>query len=122
MNLILSKEEFAICRSLSFLPWAHCIVLNCELNNLLQGGSQIALAQDVTTLAENIKEVKPNILFAVPTVYKKIYDKIQDKVGVLNSVLCPAVNLSLPFLLFSFLPYSGIFPRCSDTHPCKHGS
>ena len=80
MNKVLSPSDLPNCRSLSFLPWAHCIGMNCELNNLLQRGGQIGLAQDVTTVAENIKEIKPNILFAVPTVYKKIYDKIQDKV------------------------------------------
>jgi long-chain acyl-CoA synthetase len=66
--------------SLAFLPWAHSIGMNCELFNMMSRGARVALAQDMTTIASDIKEVRPNILFAVPTLYKKVYDRIQDKI------------------------------------------
>lgn len=37
--------------------------------------------QDITTLAADMQLVKPTILFAVPTLYKKVYDRIQEKIN-----------------------------------------
>ena len=77
---VVRVEDMPDARSLSFLPWAHSIGLNCELFNMMSRGAQVALAQDITTIATDIKEVQPNLLFAVPTLYKKVYDRIQEKV------------------------------------------
>ncbi len=49
--------------------------------------------QDITTLAADMQQVKPTILFAVPTLYKKVYDRIQEKIhgqGYLSRVLVDA--------------------------------
>lgn len=78
---VVRVEDMPDARSLSFLPWAHSIGLNCELFNMMSRGAQVALAQDTSTIASDIKEVQPTILFAVPTLYKKVYDRIQEKVN-----------------------------------------
>lgn len=78
---VVRVEDMPDARSLSFLPWAHSIGLNCELFNMMSRGAQVALAQDISTIASDIKEVQPTILFAVPTLYKKVYDRIQEKVN-----------------------------------------
>ena len=80
MNEVVPLDALKDTRSLSFLPWAHCIGKNCELHNLMHRGAQIAIAEDISTMADNIKEIKPTILFAVPTLYKKVYDRIQETV------------------------------------------
>jgi long-subunit acyl-CoA synthetase (AMP-forming) len=36
--------------------------------------------QSMETIADNIREVQPTILFAVPTLYKRVYDKMTAKV------------------------------------------
>jgi long-chain acyl-CoA synthetase len=78
---VVKPEDMPDALSLAFLPWAHSIGLNCELFNMMSRGARVALAQDISTIASDIKEVQPNILFAVPTLYKKVYDKIQDKIN-----------------------------------------
>jgi long-chain acyl-CoA synthetase len=67
--------------------------LNCELFNMMSRGAEVALAQDITTLASDMQQVKPTILFAVPTLYKKVYDRIRDKIngqGYLGRLLVDA--------------------------------
>ena len=48
---------------------------------MLQKGAPVAIAEDLTTIVDALKEVKPTLMFAVPTLFKKVYDKIQEKVG-----------------------------------------
>lgn len=81
MNEVVPLDALEQFLSVSFLPWAHCIGSNCELHNLMQRGGSIAVAPDITTLAEDIAAVKPTVLFAVPALYKRIYTKIQEKVA-----------------------------------------
>lgn len=38
------------------------------------------VVQSMETIADNIREVQPTILFAVPTLYKRVYDKMTAKV------------------------------------------
>lgn len=52
----------------------------CELHTMLQKGAPVAIAEDLTTIVDALKEVKPTLMFAVPTLFKKVYDKIQEKV------------------------------------------
>ncbi|MBN2436973.1 MAG: AMP-binding protein [Deltaproteobacteria bacterium] len=65
--------------SLAILPWAHSYGLSAELHNFMQFGGAIALMESVDTLAEDLLEVKPTFLIAVPKVFNKIYDGIQAK-------------------------------------------
>lgn len=48
---------------------------------MLQKGAPVAIAEDLTTIVDALKEVKPTLMFAVPTLFKKVYDKIQEKVS-----------------------------------------
>jgi len=62
---------------LSMLPWAHSYALSGELNNWIQFGGSLGFMEDVSTLAEDLKLVKPTYLISVPRVFNKIYDGIQ---------------------------------------------
>jgi len=64
---------------ISMLPWAHSYALSGELNNWIQFGGSLGFMRDVTTLAEDLKIVKPTYLISVPRVFNKIYDGIQLK-------------------------------------------
>ena len=64
-------------RSLSFLPLCH--VYERMLVFLYQYlGMSVYYVQNLGTIAENIKEVNPTMMSAVPRVLEKFYDKIYD--------------------------------------------
>mmetsp|Transcript_11136 Transcript_11136/g.14550 ORF Transcript_11136/g.14550 Transcript_11136/m.14550 type:complete len:695 (-) Transcript_11136:339-2423(-) len=65
--------------SLSFLPWAHCYGQTCELHTMMAHGGRIALAGGIDTLLRDLGEIKPSLLFSVPTLFKKVYDGVQAK-------------------------------------------
>jgi long-chain acyl-CoA synthetase len=67
-------------RSLSFLPWAHAFGL-AELNVLFSVGGSLALNRDVKALIEDLAEVKPTILVAVPGVFDRLYRAVLEQLG-----------------------------------------
>ncbi len=66
---------------ISMLPWAHSYALSGELNNWIQFGGSLGFMRDVTTLADDLKIIKPTYLISVPRVFNKIYDGIQLKMS-----------------------------------------
>jgi len=65
-------------RSLAFLPWAHSYGQTCELWVGMAHGSSTGICRGVTHILDDLQMVKPSVLFAVPTLYKKIYDGVQN--------------------------------------------
>ncbi len=68
-------------RSLSFLPWAHSYGQVAELHGLLSMGASLALNNDVSVLLEQLSEVKPTILVAVPRIFNRLYDKVHEEIA-----------------------------------------
>ncbi|MFO0696388.1 MAG: long-chain fatty acid--CoA ligase [Polyangiales bacterium] len=66
-------------RSLCFLPWAHVFGQTIELHGLLSLGASLGIAEAVDKLIDNLAEVKPTVLVAVPRVFNKIYDGLHRK-------------------------------------------
>ena len=64
---------------LSILPWAHSYALSGELNNWIQFGGSLGFMRNVTTLAEDLKLVRPTYLVCVPRLFNKIYDGIMAR-------------------------------------------
>lgn len=65
-------------RALSYLPLCH--IYERMMNYLFQYlGISIYYAENMGTIADNIKEIKPEILTTVPRLLEKIYDKIIHK-------------------------------------------
>lgn len=60
-------------RSLSFLPWAHAFGHTVELHVMIAGGACIAIAEAVDKLVDDIREVRPTVLVAVPMVFVRIH-------------------------------------------------
>ncbi len=67
-------------RSLAFLPWAHSYGQTAEVHGMLAMGSSVAINDDIARLVDNLAEVKPTILFAVPRVFNRIYDVVQKQI------------------------------------------
>jgi len=65
-------------RSLAFLPWAHSYGQTCELWVGVTHGSSMGICRGVPSILEDLQLVKPTVLFAVPTLHKKIYDGVHN--------------------------------------------
>ncbi|MBC8043980.1 MAG: long-chain fatty acid--CoA ligase [Rhizobacter sp.] len=71
--------------ALSFLPLCH-IFERLMINMYIYEGCSIYYAQNLTTIADDLKDVKPNIFATVPRVLEKIYDKIVARGNGLTGV------------------------------------
>ncbi|MFP4596932.1 MAG: AMP-dependent synthetase/ligase [Persicimonas sp.] len=81
-NINAVAERFPITEndvSLSFLPWAHSFGQTAELHMLFSKGAALGLVEDVSTIIENLSEVRPTLLFSVPRIFNRIYDGVQKK-------------------------------------------
>src|SRR5690606_6413681 len=68
-------------RSLAFLPWAHALGQTGELHFFTQEGHAIAINDDVTRLVNNLPEVRPSLLVAVPRIFNRIYDGVNKQMA-----------------------------------------
>ena len=65
--------------SISFLPLSHILQRVVDSFALLHGMT-VAYAESLETLGENLKEVRPQIIVAVPRVWEKIFSRIHEGV------------------------------------------
>jgi long-chain acyl-CoA synthetase len=91
-----------VSKVLSFLPLCH--VFERMVNYLVQfKGCTVYYAENIETIGENIKEVKPNGFATVPRVLEKVYDKIVNKgkelTGIKKILFFWALNLALRYEL-----------------------
>lgn len=67
-------------RSLAFLPWAHSYGQTCELWCFMSAGASMGLCRGVPSILDDLQLVKPTTLFSVPTLFKKIYDGVNNMI------------------------------------------
>ena len=86
--------------TLSFLPLCHIyerVILYIYIYNSIK----VYFAESLETIGENLKEVKPNAMTAVPRLLEKVYDKIyskgQELKGIKKKLFYWAVNLGLKY-------------------------
>ena len=82
-NMLASAAAFDITPSdmiLSFLPLSHVFERIFDYLFFLWGTS-IAYAEHVDKVAENLMEIRPTIMAAVPRFYEKVYSKIKKSVA-----------------------------------------
>jgi long-chain acyl-CoA synthetase len=63
--------------TLSFLPWAHAFGHTAELHLVVAGGASMAIAESVDKIVDNLVEVRPTVLVAVPRVFISVYAGVQ---------------------------------------------
>ncbi len=73
-------------RSLSVLPWAHSYGQTAELYNFINIGGSMGFVRDVTTISEDIAQVAPTFLIAVPRIFNKIYDGLLTKINTTGGI------------------------------------
>ena len=71
-------EENKYSRSLSFLPLNH-IFERVASYMYICAGISIYYAENLDTIAENLKEIKPDVFCTVPRLLEKVYEKIMSK-------------------------------------------
>jgi long-chain acyl-CoA synthetase len=71
-------EENKYSRSLSFLPLNH-IFERVASYMYISAGISIYYAESLDTIAENLKEIKPDVFCTVPRLLEKVYEKIMSK-------------------------------------------
>ncbi|MGM5470885.1 AMP-dependent synthetase/ligase [Flavobacteriaceae bacterium LMO-SS05] len=77
--------DYGKSRALSFLPVCH--VFERVILYLYQFcGVEIYFAESIEKMGDNLKEVKPNVMTAVPRLYEKVYDKIIAKAEDLSAI------------------------------------
>lgn len=87
-------------KALSFLPVCH--VYERMLQYMYQyGGVSVYFAESIETISDNLKEVKPEVMSAVPRLLEKVYDKIiakgADLTGIKKKLFFWAVELGLKY-------------------------
>lgn len=92
--------DYGNAKALSFLPVCH--VYERMLQYMYQySGVSIYFAESLETISENLKEVKPEVMSAVPRLLEKVYDKIiakgADLSGIKKALFFWAVKLGLKF-------------------------
>ena len=87
-------------KSLSFLPVCH--IYERMLQYMYQYcGTSIYFAESLETISDNLKEIKPDVMSAVPRLLEKVYDKIYakgaDLTGLKKKLFFWAVELGLQY-------------------------
>lgn len=92
--------DYGKSKALSFLPICH--VFERMIIYLYQYcGVEIYFAESIEKMTNNLKEVNPDVMTAVPRLYEKIYDKIiakgSDLKGIKKMLFFWAVDLGLKY-------------------------
>jgi long-chain acyl-CoA synthetase len=92
--------DFGKSKSLSFLPVCH-IYERMILYMYQYCGVSIHFAESLETISDNLKEVKPEVMTAVPRLLEKVYDKIYAKgaelTGIKKKLFFWAIELGLKY-------------------------
>jgi long-chain acyl-CoA synthetase len=70
---------------LSFLPVCH-IFERVILYIYMYNSVSVYFAESLETIADNLREIKPNVMTAVPRLLEKVYDKIYAKGEELSGI------------------------------------
>ena len=83
-NITASMEVFPFSPedvTVSFLPWAHVYGQIAELHILLCAGASTAFNDDLARLLDDIAEVRPTMLVAVPRIFNQIHAGVRAQIA-----------------------------------------
>ncbi len=103
-NALASSTRFPLesgnSKALSFLPVCH-IYERMTMYFYQYCGVSIYFAESLETISDNLKEIKPDVMTAVPRLLEKVYDKIiakgADLTGIKKKLFFWAVELGLKY-------------------------
>lgn len=103
-NVIASSKRLPLtigqASALSFLPICH-IFERVILYIYMYNSVSVYFAESIETIADNLKEIQPNVMTAVPRLLEKVYDKIyargNELSGIKKKLFYWAVNLGLQY-------------------------
>ncbi len=92
--------DYGKSKALSFLPVCH-VFERMILYLYMYCGVEVYFAESIDKMSDNLKEVCPTVMTAVPRLYEKVYDKIVAKgtelTGIKKTLFFWALNLGLKF-------------------------
>ena len=65
--------------SLSYLPLSHIAEQMFSIHGPITVGSKVYYAESIEKVADNLKEVQPHVVFAVPRIWEKFYAAVSSK-------------------------------------------
>lgn len=84
--------------TVSFLPLSHAFERTGGFYGMLHIGARIAYAQSINTIAQDIQETHPTLLFCVPRILEKIHgsvwDEVQRRPGIVRQAFRHALALA----------------------------
>jgi long-chain acyl-CoA synthetase len=80
--------------TLSFLPLSHVLQRMVDYV-FFSVGCTIAYARDMTTVAEDLRIVRPTVVVSVPRLYEKVYNAVTGATGVKGLLVGWAVSVGL---------------------------
>ena len=103
-NVLASEKRvpltFGETKALSFLPICH-IFERMILYLYQYCGVEIHFAESIEKMSDNLKEVQPNVMTAVPRLYEKVFDKIYgrgaDLKGIKQKLFYWAIDIGLQY-------------------------
>lgn len=66
---------------LSFLPMSHALERSIGFYLPMVAGAGVAFARSIALLAQDLQQVRPTVMIAVPRIFERIYGKLWDKIG-----------------------------------------
>lgn len=68
-------------RTVSFLPWAHVLGQIGEMHHGMAVGASSAINADLNQLLDDLREIKPTLLVAVPSIFNRIHMSVAKEVA-----------------------------------------
>jgi len=66
---------------LSFLPLSHTLERTAGCYLPMMTGSEVVYARSVAQLGEDLQQIRPTVIIAVPRVFERVYQRIQDQLA-----------------------------------------
>jgi long-chain acyl-CoA synthetase len=81
--------------ALNFLPLSHVFARTCDHYVMIVAAVPLAFAETIDTVAENMLEVRPTVMIAVPRFYEKTYARIMETAAQLRGIQRAAFDWAL---------------------------